>query len=347
MKDPTPGEKQKHLSMLSFRSLKWVGDISSCFFSRSLTIQSLRIENIVVLGLVKSPGVFTYIKDHLGTVTELADNNGNIKQRYSYTSYGVLRSISSGDGSLDITANPEVKPYFTFTGREWDSEVGLYYYRARYYDANTGRFLQKDPDPGKLSSPNTFLSKYIYAAGNPAMFSDPSGRIAVVYIIGMVIGVIAGITAASLNYDAAKKAGLSNSQASWSAFWSFIFAGATGFLSVVSPGGSWLWAGAASGLTNMTNQLLSNGNNLNEVNWDRVGISFGMALLTDVFLGKVFKLMGVSGAIDRSILSSNFGNLAGYCNDFGFGPDATYSCGLQSLNPAPDTPDRSQPDRRE
>lgn len=39
------------------------------------------------LGFAKNSGVVTYIKDHLGTVTELTDNNGNIKQRYSYTSY--------------------------------------------------------------------------------------------------------------------------------------------------------------------------------------------------------------------------------------------------------------------
>ncbi|MCE5312510.1 MAG: RHS repeat-associated core domain-containing protein [Nitrospiraceae bacterium] len=37
-----------------------------------------------------------------------------------------------------------VQPY-AFTGREFDQETGLYYYRNRYYDANTGRFVSKDP----------------------------------------------------------------------------------------------------------------------------------------------------------------------------------------------------------
>ena len=32
-----------------------------------------------------------------------------------------------------------------FTGREWDSETNLYYYRARYYDPKIGRFLGEDP----------------------------------------------------------------------------------------------------------------------------------------------------------------------------------------------------------
>ena len=46
---------------------------------------------------------------------------------------------------------------------------------ARYYDPSVGRFLQQDPDPGKLNIPSTFLSKYIHAVNNPVMFSDPSG----------------------------------------------------------------------------------------------------------------------------------------------------------------------------
>jgi hypothetical protein len=52
----------------------------------------------------------------------------------------------------------------------------MYYYRARYYDPSVGRFLQQDPDPGKLNIPMSFLSKYIYVINNPIMMSDPSGQ---------------------------------------------------------------------------------------------------------------------------------------------------------------------------
>ena len=53
----------------------------------------------------------------------------------------------------------------------------FYYYRARFYDPNTGRFLQKDPEPGKIEAPITVINNYAYCGNNPANFTDPTGRI--------------------------------------------------------------------------------------------------------------------------------------------------------------------------
>jgi RHS repeat-associated protein len=57
-----------------------------------------------------------------------------------------------------------------FTGREWDPEIALYYYRARYYDSKLGRFLSEDPI-GFRGGTNV----YVYVVNNPARFTDPSG----------------------------------------------------------------------------------------------------------------------------------------------------------------------------
>ena len=57
-----------------------------------------------------------------------------------------------------------------FTGREWDSETGLYYYRARYYDPKAGRFISDDPI-GFAGGPN--LRSYV--KNNPATMTDPLG----------------------------------------------------------------------------------------------------------------------------------------------------------------------------
>ena len=59
---------------------------------------------------------------------------------------------------------------YTYTGREWDKETGLYYYRARYYDPMEGRFISKDPK-GYEDSANL----YEYALANPINLVDPDG----------------------------------------------------------------------------------------------------------------------------------------------------------------------------
>lgn len=126
-------------------------------------------------GLAQNSGKYYYLKDMLGSITDISDSSGNIVQKYEYSAYGTIYAIRDNAGN-DVTSSPVVNTSFTYTGREWDAESGLYYYRARYYDASTGRFLQQDPDPGKLRNPATFLSKYAYAGNNPVMYSDPSGR---------------------------------------------------------------------------------------------------------------------------------------------------------------------------
>jgi len=51
----------------------------------------------------------------------------------------------------------------------------MLYYRARYYLPEIGRFLQKDPKPGALDLPLSFVNAYSYVANNPANVLDPSG----------------------------------------------------------------------------------------------------------------------------------------------------------------------------
>ena len=61
------------------------------------------------------------------------------------------------------------------SAEQYDSDLGLYYLRARYYNPATGRFLSRDPEDGKPVDPKT-LHKYLYAAGDPVNRIDPRGR---------------------------------------------------------------------------------------------------------------------------------------------------------------------------
>ncbi|MCC3529455.1 MAG: RHS repeat protein [Microcoleus sp. PH2017_22_RUC_O_B] len=106
-------------------------------------------------------GVLWPLTDNLGTVRDLVDSNGAILNRIGYDSFGKVRSQT----------NPSVNFRFGFTGRELDSETGLYYNRERYYDPTSGRFISEDPI--KLGSGDTNLYRYVY--NNPTNLVDPSG----------------------------------------------------------------------------------------------------------------------------------------------------------------------------
>src|SRR5437899_8257916 len=86
------------------------------------------------LAMLRSGATSYYHADGLGSVTSLSSGAGSLTQTYTFDSFGKQAGSS---GSL---VNP-----FQYTGREADSETGLYYYRARYYDPSTGRFLSEDP----------------------------------------------------------------------------------------------------------------------------------------------------------------------------------------------------------
>jgi RHS repeat-associated protein len=144
-------------------------------------------------------------------VVALTDASANVARTYAYDAWG--RGQSAGEGG---PANP-----FSFTGREYDAETGLYYLRARYYDPAVGRFISPDPLdlPGLLlagQSPRheqvllpqaavwalraeitglisglreaaqhapERLNRYAYAVNNPLLVKDPSG----LHICGMVL----------------------------------------------------------------------------------------------------------------------------------------------------------------
>jgi RHS repeat-associated protein len=78
--------------------------------------------------------VFWALSDHQGTVRDWITNTGTIQKHIRYNSFGQITTQSG------IFNNR-----FWYTGREWDSEIGLYYYRARYYDPGVGRFIGEDP----------------------------------------------------------------------------------------------------------------------------------------------------------------------------------------------------------
>ena len=134
-------------------------------YAGTSTITNRYTQNLAIddtLAIQTNGQTYYYLKDGLGTIDDLADVNGNIVQSYTYDAYG---NIQSQTGLI-------VQP-FTFTGREYDTETGLYFYRARMYDAEMGRFIQTDP----LSFAGRDVNLMRYVQNNPVNWIDPLGLV--------------------------------------------------------------------------------------------------------------------------------------------------------------------------
>ncbi|MCA9135403.1 MAG: DUF4595 domain-containing protein [Planctomycetales bacterium] len=110
---------------------------------------------------VQPSNVEWILTDHLGSTRALVDVTGMISQRLDYDSFGDV-IIEPGDGTGSR---------YLYTGREYDHELGVFYYRARYYDQSVGRFLSEDP----LSFGAEDSNNYRYVQNDPISNVDPTG----------------------------------------------------------------------------------------------------------------------------------------------------------------------------
>jgi RHS repeat-associated protein len=142
-------------------------------------------EPICLLEVAENNAVYYYHFDGLGSVVALSDVNSVLVERYTYDVFGrpAIRDANGTETGASAFANP-----YLFTGRAYDAETGLYYYRARYYDYATGRFLQPDP-MGYMAG----LNLYTYCGNNALNYVDPSGEFWGGVLGGAIGGVIGGI----------------------------------------------------------------------------------------------------------------------------------------------------------
>jgi RHS repeat-associated protein len=103
---------------------------------------------------------YFYHTDHLGSTVLVTDESGKQVWSAEYTPFG--KQVSK-DGKLDHVTQ--------FTGKDLDEDTGLYYFDARWYDDELGRFITEDPN----TDPNN-INLYWYCDNNPMINIDPDGR---------------------------------------------------------------------------------------------------------------------------------------------------------------------------
>src|SRR5438876_4805039 len=110
-----------------------------------------------------------YHQDHLGSSSVVTHGTtGAVEESLAYYPYGATRTNTSG------TTPPTDVPY-KYTGKEFDSRTGLYFYEARYYDATLGRFISAGTIVPSAADPQS-LNRYSYGRNNPLYYTDPTGH---------------------------------------------------------------------------------------------------------------------------------------------------------------------------
>jgi RHS repeat-associated protein len=142
---------------------------------------------------------YFYIKNLQGDIIEIVDASGNTVARYRYDAWGnIVHFWDSGLGIADI--NP-----YRYRSYRFDTETGLYYFNARYYDSSIGRFISADSINYLDPSNEQGLNLYAYGNNNPVMHVDPSGESFLLILgaifLGGTIGGFAGIFGGAENEE--------------------------------------------------------------------------------------------------------------------------------------------------
>jgi len=110
-----------------------------------------------------------FLQDHLATTRAFTDTGGNVESSLTCDSFG---NVTTGSAATR----------YIYTGREADSDTGMMFYRAHWYDAHQGRFIGQDPVGLRAG-----INLYSYVKNDPTRFKDPMGENPIAIVGGIVI----------------------------------------------------------------------------------------------------------------------------------------------------------------
>ena len=266
------------------------------------------------LQMKNSTDTYYYSTNHLGSTLALTTSNGSLAERVGYDVYGQPVFFDATGNEL---AQSAIGNNILFTGREYDVETGMYYYRARTMHPGIGRFMQKDP----LMYING-MNDYIYTNNNPVIYTDPSGKLIPVVVAVPLLVTLTGanIGAWSTYFDFSDGFSFSPSNTTTGkALWGGLKGGATALAGYFNP----FAGGAVAGLLDGGEKFYDpndcstfqfdwehGGKALNAFGWDLAGGYLGGKIPSNLNpLGKIGMSAWING--EMTFLSENFDDIIG------------------------------------
>jgi len=151
----------------------------------SLTKKHIFLGSNRIVSVESTGERYYYHSDHIGSSNIITDSTGSQAQLLEYYPFGETK-LNQGS---DITN-------YKFTGKELDASTELYYYGARYYDAELGRFISADMYVQDSSNPQNF-NRYTYCFNNPLNYIDPTGHFGFLAALAFIAKVAATVSAVS------------------------------------------------------------------------------------------------------------------------------------------------------
>ncbi|MCI8612370.1 MAG: hypothetical protein HFE48_01550 [Clostridia bacterium] len=227
-----------------------------------------------IIGFEKDSKIYLYSKSGQGDIVGICDvATGLNVALYSYDAWGnctVYNPNLTENTDADFIGN--INP-IRYRGYYYDADMSLYYLQTRYYDSETGRFVNLDMI--EYLAPDTIngLNLYAYCLNNPVMNTDPSGTFLLsLFLISTAIGIAVGFGTSVVSQGVTK--GWDNINWGQVALDTAI-GGLTGAVggSGIGAVGTVILNGTISLVGSVGGDLISSGGDWNEVNWVKAGIS--------------------------------------------------------------------------
>lgn len=264
-----------------------LSQINITFPDNSSTSLHFTYDEIGPMSVTYDGAEYFYLKNAQGDVTGLVNSSGTQVVAYTYDAWGNPLTTTGAMADTLGKLNP-----FRYRGYVYDTETGLYYLGSRYYNPETGRFINADSINLITATPNSATwdkNLFSYCDNNPVVRKDHGGELWST-IIGMTAGAVIGVAGQIVSDLATSVLNGKLSFSNWQTYAGAILGGAIGGAVLGSTGNVNLANAVAGATTTGIGMSLEKLTGCSDKSWAEIGanavvdgaISYGLGKLPGV-----------------------------------------------------------------